>query len=349
MDTYIMKEQTQVDSLLLSIEKTILSGPVGARFLKDYKSINSWEVQREVAELLKKNTPDDNLKTSSYDWPDKVKIAYRTTSDNILREIDSRVKDYSLSQATEKPVTLAGGQIARKLISSPVPNAYVVKIGTNYFTLAVLEAESAHELSDFRRVGSYETWKEAILSVKYTYFLAQAQCDAKMRWDIEHGNDNLPRVVRNEYFLTDEEVSLRLRQARETTNEQSYSVVAVRIKGQGFSSCKVVTDEESATGTSYRPKHQEDVKIVAGLSYNKAKAIATDVNNMKRAIYLEQHQLKKIADLQESLNDAIEAKSRYLKARMEADQELEDTLQNLANDTEVIEIVKEVIQNPTLQ
>ena len=349
MDTYIMKEQNQIDSLLLSIEKTILNGPVGARLLQNYKSINVWEVQREVAELLKENTPDDKLKTSSRDWPDEVKFAYRAVADNILREIDSRAKDYSLSQTTEKPITLNGGQVARKLVSSPVPNAYVVKMTANYFTLAVLEAEHALELSDFRRVASYETWKEAILSVKHTYFLAQSQCDAKMRWDIEHGNDNPPRVARNEYFLTDEEVSLRLRQARETTNEQSYSVVAVRIMGQGFSSCKVVTDKESLTGTSYRSKYQEDVKIAAGLSYSRAKKIATDVNDMKRAIYLEKRQLKKIADLQESLNDALEAKSRYLKERVEADQELEDTLQNLANDTEVIDIVKEVIQNTTLQ
>lgn len=349
MDTYIMKEQNQVDSLLLSIEKTILNGPIGARFLQDYKSINEWEVQREVVELLKKNTPDDSFKAHHSDWPDELRKAYRDVASSILREIDSRVKDYSLSQTTGKPITLDGGQVARKLISSPVPNAYVVKITDNYFTLAVLEAESAHELSDFRRVGSYDTWKEAILSVQHSYFLAQSQCDAKMRWDIEHGNDNLTRVVRNEYFLTDEEVSLRLRQARETTEEQSYSVVAVRITGQGFSSCKVVTDKESLTGTSYRSKYQEDVKIVAGLSYNRAKKIATDVNNMKRAIYLEKRQLKKIADLQESLNDALEAKSIYFKERMEADQELEDTLQNLANDTEVIEIVKEVIQNTTLQ
>jgi len=73
------------------------------------------------------------------------------------------------------------------------------------------------------------------------------------------------------------------------------------------------------------------------------------VNNMKRANYLEKRQLKNIADIQESLNDALEAKSRYTKERIEADQELEDTLQNLANDTEVIEMIKEVIQSTTLQ
>ncbi len=349
MDTYIMKEQNQLDSLLLSIEKTILNGPVGARLLQDYKSINVWEVQGEVVRLMQENTPDEKLKKSCHDWPDELKTAYRDVAFNILNEIESRVRDYSLSQTTEKPITLNGGQIARKLISSPVPNAYVVKITDNYFTLAVLEAESAHELSDFRRVGSYETWKEAILSVKYTYILAQSQCDAKMRWDIEHGNDSRSRVVRNEYFLTDDEVSLRLRQARETTSEQSFSVVAVRIKDQGFSSCKVVTDEEALTGTSYRSKYQEDVKMVAGASYSRAKKIATDVNNMKRANYLEKRQLKNIADIQESLNDALEAKSRYTKERIEADQELEDTLQNLANDTEVIEMIKEVIQSTTLQ
>jgi len=208
--------------------------------------------------------------------------------DDVVKAIDVELSNYRLSQCFDKSFEIDGAVNARRVSGSPVPNTYAVKFD-GYYTLCLTDEIHPTKIQDFTQLGYYDSLKELYFSMDYEHARQLEICERAITEDVERGKIRKgDLVVTNRWFISMDDFVAIVRDVMKNVKEKTFSVL--KLGESGYISFSVREDSEEVVD-----KWIYDV-VADGLSFDVAKAMASNLQEVKRLEFLEEDIPSRISD-----------------------------------------------------
>lgn len=318
--------------------------------LASFKDGGHWMTRNAVESFLSKGELREVIKVVNsvkYTYGENenaLESAFNKYRADIVYEIDRYVSNitesYRLSENFEKAFEITGAINARRVSNAPVDNTYAIK-QDGYVQLATLidPSETPTKLGDFRRHGSFDSFKELLFSLPYQKDVAKEYCNTSLSEKARRGHIKPNVVIDNEWYLNDSEFSAILNFVVTQVKMESYSIL--RTNSSAWFSVVVRSSTEIEQESDYLAT--KSTVVASNMSYDSATTLASLIRN-----FTESSSRVKV-----SKENVERASQRLRKAQREAEcaatkvdasqKKLIDALSNNLLESSVVDKVTEII------